>query len=92
MFFTLIFRTKLLKKIYDEYDLNVRMHEKPVGFTLTNKNNESNYTYRSKFQYLQYIFFLGLETHDYETMKNVDDIKDLKSFYHSNEGRLKYSK
>lgn len=50
MSFTLIFRTKLLKKIYDEYDLNVRMHEKPVGFTLTNKNNESNYTYRSKFQ------------------------------------------
>lgn len=43
MSFTLIFRTKLLKKIYDEYDLNVRMHEKPVGFTVTNKNNESNY-------------------------------------------------
>jgi len=48
MSFALIFRTKLLKKIYDEYDLNVRMHEKPVGFTLKNKNNESNYTYRSK--------------------------------------------
>jgi len=44
MSFVLIFRTKLLKKMYDEYDLNVRMHEKPVGFTLTNKNNESNYT------------------------------------------------
>jgi len=57
MSFTLIFRTKLLKKIYDEYDLNVRMHEKPVGFTLINKNNESNYTYRSKLQYLQLIFF-----------------------------------
>lgn len=48
MSFALMFRTKLLKKIYDEYDLNVRMHEKPAGFTLTNKNNESNYTYRSK--------------------------------------------
>lgn len=45
MSFILIFRTKLLKKIYDEYDLNVRIHEKPVGFTLKNKNNESNYTY-----------------------------------------------
>lgn len=46
MSFVLIFRTKLLKKMYDEYDLSVRMHEKPVGFTLNNKNNESNYTYR----------------------------------------------
>ncbi|XP_060838587.1 uncharacterized protein LOC132920317 [Rhopalosiphum padi] len=62
-----LIKTKLLKKIYDEYDLNVRMHEKPVGFTLTNTNNES------------------LGTHDYETMKNVDDEKDLKKPYHSNE-------
>ncbi|XP_022173381.1 uncharacterized protein LOC111035875 [Myzus persicae] len=36
-----LIKTKLLKKIYDEYDLNVRMHEKPVGFTLKNANNES---------------------------------------------------
>lgn len=36
---------------------------------------------------IQYIFFLGLGTHDYETMKNVDDEKDLKKPYHSNEGK-----
>ncbi|XP_025423818.1 proline-rich receptor-like protein kinase PERK10 isoform X2 [Sipha flava] len=35
-------KTKLLKKIYDEFDLNIKMHEKPVGFTLTNKNNQSS--------------------------------------------------
>jgi len=40
--------------MYDEYDLNVRMHEKPVGFTIRNANNESNYTYRSK-NVIQYI-------------------------------------
>ncbi|CAI6342882.1 unnamed protein product [Macrosiphum euphorbiae] len=62
-----LIKTKLLKKMYDEYDLSVRMHEKPVGFTLNNKNNES------------------LGTHDYDTMKNVDDIKDLKEVYHPNE-------
>jgi len=32
-----------MKKIYDEYDLNVKMNETPVGFTLKTKNNESNY-------------------------------------------------
>ncbi|XP_025206590.1 uncharacterized protein LOC112602627 isoform X2 [Melanaphis sacchari] len=62
-----LIKTKLLKRIYDEYDLNVRMREKPVGFTLTNKNNES------------------LGTRDYETMKNVDEVKDLKNSYHPNE-------
>lgn len=37
-----IFRTKLLKKIYDEYDLDVKMYEQPVGFTQRTTNNESN--------------------------------------------------
>lgn len=41
------FRTQLLKRIYDEYDLNVKMYEKPVGFTLKHGSNESNnYTNR----------------------------------------------
>lgn len=26
--------------------------------------------------------------HDYDTMKNVDDIKDLKKLHHSNEGKI----
>ncbi|KAL5245174.1 hypothetical protein ACI65C_012584 [Semiaphis heraclei] len=62
-----LIKTKLLKKMYDEYDLNVKMHENPVGFTLKNKNNES------------------LGTLDNDTVKNVDDIKDLKKVHHSNE-------
>lgn len=35
-------RTQLLKRIYDDYDLNIKMHDKPVGFTLKTMNNESN--------------------------------------------------
>lgn len=43
--FTFILRTKLLKKMYDEYDLDVKMYEKPVGFTLRTKINESNWVH-----------------------------------------------
>jgi len=38
-----MYRTNLLKRIYDDYDLNVKMYEKPVGFAL--KNNDSNIIY-----------------------------------------------
>lgn len=41
VFRTFAFRTKLMKRIYDEYDLDVKMYEKPVGFKLGTKINGS---------------------------------------------------
>jgi len=41
VFRTYAFRTKLMKRIYDEYDLDVKMYEKPVGFKLGMKINGS---------------------------------------------------
>ncbi|XP_050540660.1 homeobox protein 4-like [Daktulosphaira vitifoliae] len=34
-------KAQIMKKIYDEYDLNIRMQEQPQGFKLKLKNNES---------------------------------------------------
>lgn len=45
-FFFLFFpfyRTKLLRKIYDEYDLNIEKEGNPVGFTSTYKNSTHIY-------------------------------------------------